>query len=258
MTQKLTKEKAKLAIDVLLADKPDDFRAAVFQLCHQLNWDDDEPGFLVGIATNQLEALIRQYPERISEAMAEAAHELKADWQILQAKLNLTAMKSAQTATQIDTRSAEAQRLIHQELVDAKQVMADERAAMLLAMKTEREAVQKLLTDERTALATQAHKLAEDQKAVLAAHTKDLIAQGVLKDRDRVGKQVKEIVASARTAHLWQSFGFACASALGFVFLILALVNLTPWGRLRSWNQDQIKACRDVDLNTCNIHIKRP
>ena len=112
MTQEITRARAKQAIDVLLEGKPSEFRAAVFQLCHQLDWADDEPSFLLAIATNQLEALVRRYPQRISEAMRRAARELEEDWQKLQAKLNLTALKSAQTATQISARLTDTQLLI--------------------------------------------------------------------------------------------------------------------------------------------------
>lgn len=48
------------AIDVLLAYQPAAFRATVFELYRQLGWLDDEPGFLMAVATGQLQAMITQ------------------------------------------------------------------------------------------------------------------------------------------------------------------------------------------------------
>lgn len=48
------------AIDVLLANKSETFSATVFELCRQLVWLDDEPGFLMAVATGQLQAMITQ------------------------------------------------------------------------------------------------------------------------------------------------------------------------------------------------------
>ena len=171
MPQPITRAKAKQATDVLLAEKDSNFRAAVFQLCHQLDWADDAPSFLLAIATNQLEALVRQYTERITEAMRRAASELEADWQKLQAKLNLTALKSTQTATQITARLTDAQLLIDKELSRTQQLLEDERSAMLQTMADERAEVQRLLTEERAEIAQQAQALAEHQMEVIAAHT---------------------------------------------------------------------------------------
>lgn len=195
MTQEITRARAKQAIDVLLEGKPSEFRAAVFQLCHQLDWADDEPSFLLAIATNQLEALVRRYPQRISEAMRRAARELEVDWQKRQAKLNLTALKSAQTVTEMTNRLTEAQLLIDQELSRTQQLLEDERKAMRRAMAEERAEVRRLLTDERQAMEQQAMALAEKQKQVIEAHTKALIAEGVIASQQRAEQQVKQIVA---------------------------------------------------------------
>ena len=194
MSENNNSSRAMQAIDALLADKPSEFRATVFELSRQLGWADDEPGFLLAIATNQLEALIKQYPERISAAMETAARELEGDWQQLQAKLALSAMKSAQTAGQIDQKLTQAQLLIDGELSKMARLLETEQTAMAQAMTDERAAVRQLLADERTAMAQQAQELAEQQKQVIETHTKDLIAQGVIANQRRAESQVKEIV----------------------------------------------------------------
>ena len=262
MSENNNSSRAMQAIDALLADQPSEFRATVFELSRQLGWADDEPGFLLAIATNQLEALIRQYPERISAAMNTAARELEADWQQLQAKLALSAMKSAQTAGQIDQKLTQAQLLIDGELSKMARLLEAEQTAMAQAMTDERAAVRQLLSDERTAMAQQAQDLAEQQKQVLEARTKELIVQAVAANKERADKQVKEIVASSRAAHYWQSVGGACVGAFlvicATLFVQALAKRVSPWGQFEQWNQSQLKDCRAVDSNTCNFHIKPP
>lgn len=270
MTQEMTRARAKQAIDVLLEGKPSEFRAAVFQLCHQLDWADDEPSFLIAIATNQLEALVRQYPERISEAMRRAASELEADWKKLQAKLNLTALKSTQTATQITACLTDAQLLINKELSRTQQLLKDERSAMLQAMADERTEVQRLLTEERAEMAQQAEALAEHQKEVIAAHTKDLIAQAVVANQERADTQVKQIMNGVRWKHYIEvgAYAFGISTVLmggvGWMAWTAAWESRgnaeasSTWGDLERWNQDHLRECVKAEQTTCNIHIEVP
>ena len=259
MTQKMTRAKAQQAIDVLLAEKDSDFRAVVFQLCHQLDWADDEPSFLLAIATNQLEALIKQYPEQISEAMRRAASELESDWQKLQAKLNLTALKSTQTATQMTSRLTDAQLLIDKALSRTQRLLADERSAML-----------KTMADERAEMAQQAQELAEQQKAVITAHTKDLIAQAVVANQERADKQVKQIMQGVRWKHYIEvgiyAFGLSTLMMGGVGWMAWTAAwesrgNVeasSTWGDLERWNGDHLRECIKAGQTTCNIHIEVP
>jgi hypothetical protein len=50
MTQRQNQSKAMAAIDALLEGKPDAFKAVVLELARQLNWDEDDPAFLMAIA----------------------------------------------------------------------------------------------------------------------------------------------------------------------------------------------------------------
>lgn len=258
----MSDSKAKVAIEALLEGKSDSFKATVLELARQLNWDEDDPAFLMAIATHQLEALIQQYPERISEAMARAANELERDWQELQTKLAVSTLKSTQTATQINHKLTDTQLLIDRELSRAERVMKAEREAMLRGMATERDETRRWLADEREAMGQRAQQATEQQQQVLTAQTTALIAQGVVASHERADNQVKDIVNSARAAHFWQSFGWACCAAVALVGLTLFVDGqadrLSDWGRFKSWNQDQLEACRAVDRATCNIHIKPP
>lgn len=219
MTQKQTKAKAQQAIDVLLADQPSEFRAVVFQLCHQLDWADDEPSFLLAIATNQLEALVRQYPERISEAMARAAKELEADWQKLQAQLAVTALKSAQAAAQMTDTLIDAQRLIDQALERTEQLMQAERVAMIQAMAAERDEVRRLLDQEREAMLLRAQALTEQQKQVLETQTRCLLAEGVTRWKEQVVEQVDKLVKRVREKHFWETISLTLLVALAIAVI---------------------------------------
>ncbi len=294
--------KAKQAIDVLLADKPDDFRATVFELARQLGWADDEPSFLIAIATHQLEALIKQYPERIAQVMTVAKKELEEDWQIRQAKLAIADIKSSQAEGRIINSLTQAQIHIHGEISTLRQVLADERSAMTkvmvderAAMADERSAITQTMTDERTAMAQamaaerfamtqamaaeysamaqamaderaamvqRAMEINEQQQEVLGKQTTRLIAQGLGSWVERSDGQGQQMIQNGRAQHYWQAVAWACGSALGIMCLTLLVQGqgqrFSEWGRFERWNQSQLQACRSVDSNTCNFHIKPP
>ena len=258
--------KAKAAIDVLLEGKSDAFKATVLELSRQLNWDEDDPAFLVAIATGQLQALLQQYPDKITAAMERAASTLEADWQQLQAKLAVSAMKSAETARQIDGRLREVRTLLDGEHSQVEQLLQTERVEVQQLMAAERAAMAQQFADERGAMAQQAQESAEQQKQVLETHTKNLIAQGVITAKERADQQVKEIVGAVRGKHYWEAVAFACFAAGLLVSLAWTggwvsrgrTENSSVWGDIERWNQDELQACFDVNRTTCNFHIKPP
>lgn len=262
----ISKEKAKQAIDLLLEDKSDEFRATVFELCRQIGWPDDEPSFLFAIMTNQLHALVKQYPERISEAMVQAARELEQDWQRIQGQLAAAAVQQSQTLDEMSQRLLEAELTMQEQLSETRQLLAEERSAMVAVMAQERDHMRQLLADERTAMTRQAQELAEQQKQVLKAQTTNLIAQGVLSWREQADKHVKQLIKTVRTKHRWQWLSFA-AIALAIVISTAWIGGwvsnsraqaASPWGDIERWNQNQLQACLDVNSTTCNFHIQVP
>lgn len=247
--------KAKAAIDALLEGKSDAFRATVWELARQLNWDEDDPAFLLAIATGQLETLLKRYPAEITAAMQRAAKTLEADWQQLQAKLALSAMKSAETAQQIDLRMRDVRTLLDQEHSQVEQLLQAERAAMV-----------QQFADERSAMTQQSQELAEHQKQVIETHTHNLIAQGVVVAQERADRQVKEIMGAVRGKHYVESVMWACYAAallmssswmIGWVSRGRAEASST-WGSIERWNQDELQACFDAKKATCNFHIEVP
>ena len=254
------------AIDALLHDKSDDFRATVFELCRQLDWPDDEPGFLVGIATNQLQALLKRYPERLTEAMKLAMAEASGEWKSIQAQLAVYASQCMKTAEVIDGRLSDAQMVIDGQLTRVETLLDAQCENMQLSIQTELNEVVEFCSRERKEIAKQAHALAEEQKQVIAAHTKDLIAEGVVANRQRADTQVKEIVSAIRRKHYVEVGLYAIAAALmltstswfgAWVTRGVSESN-SVWGDIERWNQDHLQACVEAQMTTCNFHIEVP
>lgn len=245
MSQQLDQTQTMTAIDALVEGRSDGFKVAVYELCRQQKWADDEPGIMLAIATGQLEMLVKQYPERISEAMAQATRELEGDWKKLQAKLAVSALKGTQTATQITNQLTDTRLLIDQVLSRAELLMKAAREAMLQAMADERAEVKRLLGNERRALEQQAMALAEQQKQVIQAQTQALIAEGVVASQRRAEQQVNQIVKGVRAKHFWETITVALLAAISIL-----VVGWT--GGLFLGRQPQLRAT----LETMGKHVE--
>ncbi len=222
--------------------------------------------FLFAIATNQLEALVRQYPERISEAMALAAAQLEQDWMQIQAQLSLAAIQNNQILSRMTQQLTNAHLAIDQELSRTQQLFAEERRAMLQVMAQERDQVQRLLADERATITHQANELAEHQKQVIEAHTTELITQAALTWRERADVHVQLLIKEVKAQRYWRWVTFACLAIL-LVFatgwMAGSLSNsraqaASTWGDLERWNQNEYQACAEAKVTTCNIHMQVP
>lgn len=251
--------KAMQAIDVLLADKPSEFRAVVFELSRQIGWPDDEPGFLLAIATGQLEALIRQYPERITAAMQQAIEELKADWQQILEKLTLLATQNIDAAHQINAS-------LHDGLFQTEQLFADQQTAVTQIFIDGQEAFGQFMAEQRAAMGLTVQQITEQQKQVIEAETTLIISQGVAGWAKRAEQEVQQAIKSVRRKHYWESVPLACIA----VTILCSVVWLgsststsraqaaSTWGDIERWNQDTYQACVAAKKTTCNIHIQLP
>ena len=254
------------AIDALLFDQSDEFRAAVFELCRQLDWPDDEPGFLIAIAANQLQALLKRYPQQLTEAMKLATAEASGEWQSIQAALAMSAAQCRQTAEQIDGRVLDAQRVIEAQLTKVEALLDSQCENVQRSIQGELEDVVEVCERERKEMAAQAQALAEEQKAVIADYTKELIVEGVVASRQQAGAQVNEIVRVVRRKHYLEAGFYACGGAallmstswlIGWYSCGLS-ENSATWGDIERWNGDQLQACIEVQKTTCNFHIQVP
>ena len=254
------------AIDALLFDQSDEFRAAVFELCRQLDWPDDEPGFLIAIAANQLQALLKRYPQQLTEAMKLATAEASGEWEKIQATLAMSAAQCMQTAERIDQRLLDAQRVIETQLSQVEELLESQCENVQLSIQIELEDVSKFCERERKEMAQQAHALAEEQKQVIAAHTKDLIVEGVVASRQQADAQVNEIVRTVRRKHYVEAGLYAVAVALlltttswtaAWMMRGMAEKN-SVWGDIERWNQDHLEACVEAQVTRCEFHIEVP
>jgi DNA-binding transcriptional MerR regulator len=262
MTQDADRELEISALDYLLKDKPTAFQRDLLLLARRAHWDENDPGFAVPLAMGQIENVLEVYPARMKAAMDEISQRSEMKWERIQAALKVSAVRGETAATRMDGRLAQVRSLLDLEISQVKDLLQAERLELQKAMADERAAAVQMMADERAEMARLAQMLTEQQKQVLAAQTKELIAQGVVTSREIAANQVKEIVASAKVAHYWQSFAWACGAALGVMLLTgLGLgqaQRVSEWGRFEQWNQQQLKDCRNVDENTCNFHIKPP
>lgn len=254
--------KAMTAIDALLEDKSDAFKVAVLELCRQIGWADDDPGILLAIATHQLEALIKQYPDQIEAVMREASAKLEADWQQVQAKLIAQSMDSARTAHQVDNHLHEARAFIRDELEKVKQLLAAERNGMKQVVEAEQETLRKEAETQTDLLI----KVYEGQCADLKAQTEKLSAFAVAQAQATTAEQVEQAMKDVRKKHYVEAISIACglSAALLFAGWTTAWISRgrmednTYWADIERWNQQELQACVDADLPTCNFHIRMP
>lgn len=236
----IDREQTKAAIYKALEGESDEFKAIVLEMAYENEWNANDPSFLLLAATGQLGALLRLHPSQVKVAMAEALGQAKQDWVDWH---NQTLSVAADVH--------ETSRLVTQRFGDVERLML-----------TERQAVAALMAQRQDALAEQMQQALLLQERALDAKTRQAMTEGIVAQQLRVDSQVKNIVESAKTKHYAEATRSICLSAFGLVALSLLMftlvVRFSTWGQIASWNRDQLKACRAVDSNTCNIHIKPP
>lgn len=236
----IDREQTKAAIYRALEGEPEDFKLMVLDMAYQNGWDANDPSFLLLAATGQLRALLRLHPSQIQAAMDDALKHIKQEWIKWHTQTLTVATGVEITAQQMTARLGEVAQLMQAERNELKALMAAERAA----------------------LATQMQEMARQQEQVLRATTEELIAEGIITQQKRADTQVKQIVESARAKYYWESISTACLLVMTVMALTLGLYNrairFSTWGQIRSWNQSDLQACREVDRSTCNFHIEPP
>ena len=260
------KSKAMTAIDCVLEGKSDEFKLVVYELAAQINWDDNDPAFLIAIATGQLEVLIKQYPAQITQAMEAASKQLEERWLRLQEQLQATALASVETASRVEQQIGQVETLLESGLTKVEQLMSSEREAMLVTFEGERRRVTKLLSDERKAIAQQAAESAKQQERALHTQAAASVAKNIAAAQEGANLQVKAVIKGVREKHYWEAVAYACLAALslasiawlgGWVTGRQVMANST-WSDIQRWNGDELKACQDVSRATCNFHIEVP
>lgn len=213
MTQESNREPEMSALDCLLKGKTTEFQRDLLQLARRANWDENDPGFAVPLATGQIENVLEVYPARIQAAMEEIAKASEMKWERIQAALNVSAVKGTQAADRIDGRLAEVKTLLDLEISKVEGLLQDERLAAQKAMAEEREAVRQMMADERADMMRTAQMFTEQQKQILIAQTQALVQEGALAAQQQADQQVKQIVNGVRKKHFWETISVALLAA---------------------------------------------
>lgn len=251
----IDREQTKAAIYRALEGEPEDFKATVFEIAYENKWNPNDPSFLLLAATGQLRALLRLHPAEIKQAMNEALEKAKTQWSLWHTKTLTVATGTTITAQQVTAQLADVQRLLRTERTEMVKLMAAERKELLQLMAAEREAI-----------AQQMQQTAKQQEQLLIVQTNELIAEAVVRSRDRAAEQVKTIIAGVKRKHYVEAVAFAVTfgAALMLVSWTTAWVSrgraeaASTWGDIERWNQDDLKACQAVNQPTCSFHIEVP
>ncbi len=257
-----SQSKAMTAIDALLEGKSDAFKVAVLKLCRQIGWDDDDPGLLLAIATHQLEALIKQYPDQIEAVMETASQRLAANWQQVQSKLIAQSLDSTKTAHGIDNRLHEVEGLLNKKLTGVEQLLQRQQVELQQASQAEQEAIRQQAGSQAEILTT----VFQEQSQQLKAQAEQLAAHAISSARVSAAEQVKEINQGVRRKHYIEAGAIACgaAAALMLTSWTAAWVSRgraddnTVWADFERWNQKELQACINAESPTCNFHIEMP
>ena len=217
MNQEWHYEEGMSAVDFLLANNPTEFQLQLLNLGRRFHWDENDPGFAVPLVVCRIDRVLDVYPEKIRREMEEITQRLEGRWKRMEVALNEAAARGTQAGERADDYLAEAQAVFELGMARAQDVLADERQAMVIAMAQEREHMQKLLTREREEATRQIVAMAEQQKRLLEAHTKDLTEQAVVANQKRMDQQVKQIVKGVRMKHFWETIAVAMLAALSIL-----------------------------------------
>jgi hypothetical protein len=108
-------DKMKTALDTLLSDRSDKFKAEVLELAIKNKWDENDPAFTILIATGQMQVLLKQYPAEFAVLLTGILEETEKKWATIQTK-NSQHFEQIESAAdkQISRLEAESKKLLAQ------------------------------------------------------------------------------------------------------------------------------------------------
>jgi hypothetical protein len=108
-------DKMKTALDTLLSDRSDKFKAEVLELAIKNKWDENDPAFTILIATGQMQVLLKQYPAEFAVLLTGILEETEKKWATIQTK-NSKHFEQIESAAdkQIARLEAESKKLLAQ------------------------------------------------------------------------------------------------------------------------------------------------
>lgn len=228
------------SLDLLLKGRSQEFRDRVRALVQQYHIDENDPTFILLTGTTTLEVMLEKYPQEFEALFKQLLAQMDQRWSLLQREWAISAKESSTAAQQLT-----------QTLTDIKQVSEAEQQTI------------------RTQAGSQAELLTtvyQEQVSQLKAETEQLAAHATASAQATAAEQVKDISKGLRQAYYLEAAGFACLGAsllfaTGWAFGWFGhglRDSKSTWADLERWNQEELQACVEAGLKTCNFHIEVP
>lgn len=228
------------SLDLLLQGRSEEFKSKVRTLVQKFNIDESDPTFILLIGTTTIEVLLEKYPQEFDQLFKQLLTQMDERWKLLQREWAISAAESTLAAQQLTQR-----------LGESKQVSEAEQETIRTQAGSQAELLTTVYQEQRKQLKSEAEQLA----AVAIAHAQATAAG-----------QVKDISKGLRKAYYLEAAGFACACAAALMLTSWSMAwisrgraeNNSVWGDIERWNGDELQACVDANLPTCDFHIKMP
>lgn len=228
------------SLDLLLNGRSQEFKDKVRALVQRYGIDENDPTFVLLIGTTTLEVLLEKYPKEFDQLFTQLLTQMDQRWGLLQREWAISAAESTTAAQQLT-----------QKLGETEQVS-----------KAEQEKIKKLAGSQAELLTT----VYQEQVSQLKAETKQLAAHATASAQATAAEQIQDISKKLRKAYYLEAAGFACLGAAllfstGWAFGWFGRGlrdSKSIWADIERWNTDELQACANAGLETCNFHIEVP
>lgn len=228
------------SLDLLLKGRSQVFRDKVRALVQRYNIDENDPTFVLLVGTSTLEVLLEKYPQEFETLFRQLLTQMDQRWGRLQEAWAIAAKESSASA---------------QHLTQAIGGIQQASAAEQEKIRTQAGSQAELLT-----------KAFQEQTEQLRAEAEKLAAHAIASAQATAAEQVKEISKRFRKAYYLEAAGFACLGAsllfaTGWAFGWFGhstRASQSTWADFERWNQEELQACVEAGLDTCNFHIEVP
>ena len=228
------------SLDLLLKGRSDEFKDKVRALVQQYDVDENDPTFILLTGTTTLEVMLEKYPQEFEALFKQLLAQLDQRWGALQQQWAISAKESSTAAQQFT-----------QALGEVKQAS---------------EAQQQTLRAQAGSQAELLTTVYREQVQQLKAETEQLAAHATASAQATAAEQVKDISKGLRQAYYLEATGFACLGAAvlfttGWAFGWFGRGlrdSKSIWADIERWNQEELQACVEAGLETCNFHIEVP
>ena len=228
------------SLDLLLKERSQEFRDKVRALVQRYDIDENDPTFILLAGTTTLEVILEKYPQEFEQLFKQLLAQMDDRWNLLQREWAIAAKESSMAAQQFT-----------QALANVKQAS---------------EAEQKTIRTQAGAQAELLTTVFQEQVSQLKTEAGQLAAHAIASAQATAAEQVKEISKGVRRKHYVEAGAIACAAAAALMLTSWTAAwisrgraeNSSTWGDIERWNQQELQACVEAGLETCNFHIEVP